>query len=258
MAAQRPRSKGHNTLQPPSTVLIIDDNHLVRQSYRTLLKANGFAVVEVDHGADALLWLRRDRADIIVLTLEVPVLGGRSFLEHRLRSATLQAIPVLITSSRLDDAELRRILSHLGADLLLQKPLNPKDLLSAVQEILARPPRPTVPIPEAARGRQDARVAFSIPLRIHTRSAADASGRLHDLSAGGLSAYLPDRLHHGEPITVTLDIEGLSLTLLGFVQWGEESWNTMGYRHGIRFTEKQEDSFPLHAYSFFRLSLGQN
>lgn len=258
MSVQRPRSRGHNTPQLPYPILLIDDRYLVRESNRVLLEANGYAVAEVDHGADALLWLERQRADLLVLALDVPVLDGRGFLEHRLRRVTLQAIPVLVVSNRLEDGDLRRILSLLGADLLLQEPLDPKDLLAAVQETLARRPGPTVPIPEAARGRQDARVAFTIPLRIRTRYAHHATGRLHDLSAGGLCAYLPDRFHHGEPITVTLNIEGHSLSLPGFVQWGEESWNTMGYRHGIRFTEKQEDSFPLLAYSFFRLSLGQS
>ena len=253
MAAQRPRSKDRNTLQPPSTVLIIDDNHLVRQSYRTLLKANGFAVVEVDHGADALLWLRRDRADIIVLTLEMPVLDGRTFLEYRLRHPTLRAIPVLVLSNQLAEAGLRQALHYLGVNRLLEKPVAREDLLDVVREVLAeiRTVASATEVEEAG-GRRDPRIAFTVRLRVRTKTSLETAGTLHDLSAGGLGAFLPDRIAHGEAITLSLDIEGHSLVLGGVVRWAGESLTAMGYRYGILFTEKQEDAFPLHVYSFFR------
>jgi len=84
------------------------------------------------------------------------------------------------------------------------------------------------------------------------RSSRDTSGTLRDLSAGGLGAYLPRRLTEGETVTIIFDIEGSSLALRGLVQWTGESLTVGSYRHGIRFTDRQEDSFPLNAYSFFR------
>ena len=83
-------------------------------------------------------------------------------------------------------------------------------------------------------------------------SSLEASGRLCDISAGGLGAYLPHRLSDGETITVSLDIKGHCLALTGFVQWAAEMPTAGGCRHGIRFAERQEDSFPLYTYSFYR------
>jgi hypothetical protein len=182
-------------------------------------------------------------------------LDGRSFLEYRGKLARVRQVPILVVSSWLDDAGLHETLLRLGAEEVLRKPVRNADLLRAVREALAGPNRPAVQAPAGAaepRRRQDARVAFGVPLRVRGPSGAEIAGRLHDLSAGGLGAYLPDRLRQDEPITVTLDIKGGSLILAGFVQWADGKRTAKGYRHGIRFAQKQEDTFPLHAYSFFQ------
>ena len=236
------------------TLMIVDDNSSVREMYRDVFEAQDFAVVEATDGAEALLWLDRGKLDLIILDLEMPVMDGRSFLEYRLDHAHIREIPVLLVSGGLDDARLRLSLLNLGADRLLQKPVHLQELVGAVQEILTTPRIPKVwSSMEAAEasGRQDARVAFTVPVRVHTGSFVETSGKLRDLSAGGLGAHLPHRLPHGKTITVSLDIEGRSLALMGSVQWTAEDRNGVGYRHGIRFTKKQDDRFPLYTYSFF-------
>ena len=243
------------------TLMIVDDNRLIRATYRGLFEAEGFAVVEASNGAEALLWLHRGKQDLILLDLEMPVMDGRSFLEHRLAHAHIRDVPVLVVSGGLDDAGLRRSLLKLGADRLLHKPVHLQELVGAAREILATPR-----IPKAwssmevcgASGRQHARVTFTVPIRVQTGSSVEASGRLRDLSAGGLGGYLSHRLPHGKAITVSLYIKGRSLTLMGFVQWADEDSTAAGYRHGIRFTERQDDTFPLYTYSFFCANSGFN
>ncbi len=66
------------------TVIIVDDNRLIRETYCDLFHAEDFVVVEATNGAEALLWLQRRKAHLILLDLEMPVMDGRSFLEYRL------------------------------------------------------------------------------------------------------------------------------------------------------------------------------
>ena len=234
--------------------MIVDDNRLVRETYRDLFQAEGFAVVEATNGAEALLWLQSKRADLILLDLEMPVIDGRSFLEYRIVHPNIRDIPVLVVSSRLEDARFRQLLLRLGAVRLLQKPTHMQDLVGAVRDTLTTPRISEVSPPQEAReasGRQDARVGFTVPIKVRTHSFEETSGRLRDLSAGGLGAYLPKRLAQGETITVTIEIEGRSLALIGFVQWAASILTAMGYSHGIRFTEKQGNAFPLYTYSVF-------
>lgn len=248
-----PRRERDILMPAPHTVLVIDNDPLLRASYRDLLKTEGFSVVEASNGADALIWFQRGTANIILLDLEMPVLDGRTFLEYRLRHPTLRAIPVLVLSNQLAEAGLRQALDYLGVNRLLEKPVAREDLLDVVREVLAeiRTVASATEVEEAG-GRRDPRIAFTVRLRVRTKTSLETAGTLHDLSAGGLGAFLPDRIAHGEAITLSLDIEGRSLVLGGVVRWAGESLTAMGYCHGILFTEKQEDAFPLHVYSFFR------
>ncbi len=242
-------------MQTPPTVMIIDDNPLVQESYQALLEAEGFSVVGASNGAEAVLWFQRGRVDLVLLDLNMPVMDGRTFLEYRVRQAKIREVPVLVVSSWLDEPGTRETLLRLGADRLLQKPARREELLGTMRELLAKPRASEVPPSrdaEESTGRQDGRVSFTLPIRVRTVHSFEAAGRLCDLSAGGLGAYLPHRLTEGERITVSLDIEGRSLALTGFVQWAAENETDMGCRHGIRFAEKQEHSFPLYTYSFFR------
>ncbi len=251
----RQRQRGHVTIQTDHTLMIINDNPLVREQYRDLLEKEGFSVVEATNGADGLIWLLGKAADVIVLDLDVPVVDGRSFLEYRLRHENIWEIPVVVVSSRLDDAGLHHTLVRLGADRLFHQSFKPEDFLGTVRELLTKPHIPVVPLLAEAGGagaRKDVRLAFNIPIRIRTSSSGETSGMLRDLSAGGLGAHLPHRLHEWEPITISLTLEGRSLVLTGYVQWFTRSRATLSYRYGIQFTERQHDSFPMHAYSFFR------
>ncbi len=237
------------------TVLMIDDDRQVRQFHRDLLEAEGFAVVEATNGAEALLWLRRERAEIILLDLDMPVMDGRGFLEYRARDIMIREIPVIVVCSQLDDPRLRQGILQLGADLLLEQPSQWEEILRTMREILARPRASEARHPmdaQEVRGRQDPRVAFTVLIRIRTAASPETFGSLYNLSASGLGACLPLRLPLGETITVSLDMNGRSLALTGLVRWGAEIPTPMGYRYGIRFLERQDDSFPLHAYSFFR------
>ena len=237
------------------TVLIIDDDPVTREAYQAFLETKGFSAVGAINGAEAILWLESNTAAMILLDLKMPVMDGRSFLEHRARQEKIREVPVLVVSGWLDEAETRQTLVQLGADRLLRKPVDREELIGTVREILAKRPAPDVPPQQEVqkpRKREDSRVAFTVPIRVRTGSSLEASGRLCDISAGGLGAYLPHRLSDGETITVSLDIKGHSLALTGFVQWTGEEPAAVGCRHGIRFAEKQEDSFPLYTYSFYR------
>jgi DNA-binding response OmpR family regulator len=241
-------------MEASPTVLIIDDDRQAREFYRDLLEAEGFVVAGAGNGAEGLLWLRRQRAEIILLDLDMPVMDGRAFLEYRARDIGIREIPVLMVCSQLDDPGLRQAIVELGADLL-EQPVGGEQVVRTMREILARPRaregRGLMEIQEA-RGRQDPRVAFALPIRIRTANSSETSGRLYDLSASGLGAYLPRRLAPGDTVTVSLNINGRSLALAGLVRWARDTVTSTEYRYGIRFLERQDDSFPLHAYSFFR------
>jgi two-component system chemotaxis response regulator CheY len=75
------------------TILIVDDDSLIREAYRNIFDLAGFSVAEASNGADALIWCLKETADIILLDLEMPVMDGWSLLAYRLRQPKIRETP---------------------------------------------------------------------------------------------------------------------------------------------------------------------
>jgi len=211
-------------------------------------------MAEANNGADALLWCLRETADAILLDLEMPVLDGWGFLQYRRRQARILEIPVVAITGQSDTTALHQGLRRLAVDKLVHKPVRRDDLMGAMREFLTQPALSVIEPPEATpegSPHRDPRLVFSIPLRVRTPSSY-AAGTLRDVSTGGLCAYLLRRLSSGMRIRLSLPMLGRSVSLTGVVRWVEEESTARGYHHGVQFTEKQEDLFPLLVYSYFR------
>ncbi len=230
------------TMQTDHSLMIVDDDPLIRDRYRNLLEAAGFSVVQGSNGADALIWLLEETVDLIIIDLGMPVMDARSFLECRLRYEKVWNIPLVVVSAGFDDVGIRQIPLRLGANRLLEQAIDREHLVDVVRGLLAKPRTRLVSDPVEARhvgAREDGRLTFSLPIHVHTRSSGEISGTLRDLSTRGVGAYLPRRLHEWEPITISLTLGGRSLTLRGYVQWFSKHRRAMSYRYGIQFTERQ-------------------
>ncbi|MFP4352077.1 MAG: response regulator [Puniceicoccaceae bacterium] len=65
-----------------SSVLLVEDHDLIRKvTYRQLEKA-GFDVTAVANGREAVSWLKRNPADVVLLDIQMPVMNGFQFLDH--------------------------------------------------------------------------------------------------------------------------------------------------------------------------------
>ena len=96
------QSMGHGVqpenLQPTQTVKIlsIDDEAYVRQSIHTYLEDYGYQVIEAENGVAGLEAFHRDGADLVILDLRMPKMGGLQVLE----TLNLEApdLPVIVVS----------------------------------------------------------------------------------------------------------------------------------------------------------------
>lgn len=128
----------YSHLVSSSSVLIIDDDPVVLETFGRMLRLEGFAVTTAENAADGLAEAARSRPGAILLDLRMPFLDGIGFL-HRLREMGGARTPVAIVTGDyfLDEATLAEV-TELGATVKF-KPLWLDDLVAVTRELLTDP-----------------------------------------------------------------------------------------------------------------------
>jgi two-component system response regulator MtrA len=115
-------------------ILFVEDDDAVRETASLLLEAAGLEVTGEGDGLAALDRLRAEGADLVILDLMLPSVGGFDICrEIRRRSM----VPILMLTARSSTADLVAGL-ELGADDYLTKPFEPSELVARVRALLRR------------------------------------------------------------------------------------------------------------------------
>jgi len=114
-------------------VLLVDDHAIVRSGLRNLLaSALAAQISEAATGRDALLRLRRDRPDLVMLDLNLPGIGGLELLRRMLLED--KAARVLVLTMHAEPLYAARAM-ELGARGYLSKNTSAEELLTAVRRV---------------------------------------------------------------------------------------------------------------------------
>ncbi len=125
----------------PQTILVVDDERDIVELVRYNLAQAGYRVVSAVDGRQAVESARRERPDLIVLDLMLPVLHGGEVARLLKQDETTRHIPILMLTAR--GSEVDRVVGfELGADDYVVKPFSPRELVLRVQAILKREERP--------------------------------------------------------------------------------------------------------------------
>jgi signal transduction histidine kinase len=120
-------------LNPPR-ILVVDDNDAGRYVKVHTLRMSGFAVSEAATGAQAIERIERDGADLIVLDVKLPDISGIEIC--RRVKAAFPGTMVLQTSAAFTGARDRAAGLRDGADSYLIEPIDPPELVAAVNALL--------------------------------------------------------------------------------------------------------------------------
>jgi DNA-binding NarL/FixJ family response regulator len=129
----------------PGPVLIADEDEASRARLARLLQANGFNVVQVASGEEALQAVREARPAIALLEVPLGPLSGYEVC-RTLRSELGDALPIVFVSGSRTESYDRVAGLLLGADDYIVKPYAPDELLTRVRNLVrrARPLAPAV------------------------------------------------------------------------------------------------------------------
>ncbi len=121
----------------PQTVLVVDDERDIVELVRYNLAQAGYRVVSAADGRQAIDLARRERPDLIVLDLMLPVLPGAEVARILKQDEKTRGIPILMLTARGEEVD-RVVGFELGADDYVVKPFSPRELVLRVQAILRR------------------------------------------------------------------------------------------------------------------------
>jgi two-component system KDP operon response regulator KdpE len=119
-----------------ATILVVDDEPQIRRVLRTTLSAQGYVIVEARDGEEALVRLRSERPDLVLLDMNMPVMEG---LETCRQMRSDSNIPIIMLTVRNAEIDKVRALDA-GADDYVVKPFGIQELLARVRAALRRLP----------------------------------------------------------------------------------------------------------------------
>jgi DNA-binding response OmpR family regulator len=115
-------------------VLVVEDEKSIADLVRAYLERDGYRIVWVRNGEDALVEAGRHPIRLVVLDLGLPGMDGFEVC-RRLRARS--SVPILILTAR--DDEVDRVAGlEAGADDYVSKPFSPRELAARVKAILRR------------------------------------------------------------------------------------------------------------------------
>jgi len=126
----------------PQRVLVVDDNDAIRELWHTYLTLSGFAVTEAVNGVDAIERAVQAAPVAIIMDFSMPVMNGADAVRTLRQHSSTMTTPVIgLTGHAVDPCarEFRRV-----CDTVLEKPIQPEDLLDALRDVLRRRTPPSV------------------------------------------------------------------------------------------------------------------
>ena len=119
------------------TILVVDDDSVLRRLLTTVLKLRGYQVIAVEDGVDAMRMMR-DRSggfDLVLADIIMPKMDGWSLLGHM--RAEFPDVPIIMLTMIEDAKPTMERAERMGAKACLFKPIDPASLMSGVDKVLS-------------------------------------------------------------------------------------------------------------------------
>jgi DNA-binding response OmpR family regulator len=140
-----------------TTVLVVDDEPIVREVVVRYLRRDGYETLEAADGERARALLEDGAAGLVVLDVMLPGMDGLQLCRW-IRERT--SVPVIMLTARGDEAD-RIVGLELGADDYVTKPFSPRELAARVRTVLRRSAAPA----DTRRSLEHGRVALDARTR---------------------------------------------------------------------------------------------
>ena len=115
------------------TILIVDDENMMREAVASYLEKQGYHVLQAETGTQALSLLEKETVSFVILDLMLPDISGEEICSRIRRQSRIPII--MLTAKTMEDDMLNGL--NLGADDYITKPFSLKNLYARIQAVCA-------------------------------------------------------------------------------------------------------------------------
>ncbi len=116
-------------------VLVVDDEHLIRQIISIILKSAGYKVIEAVSGNDALRKMTDRDFGLVITDLRMPGMDGIEFIKQLRSKSTHRFVPVIMLTSEFSDFKKNEA-ETAGVSDWIVKPFIRQQLLRSVKKFM--------------------------------------------------------------------------------------------------------------------------
>ena len=116
-------------------ILLIDDDELILKVMNLILTIEGYNVIAVNNGKDALEKIEAEKYDMVITDLMMPYSNGFEIISKFKQHPNALNVPIIVISSVGTESAIKEGL-NIGADDYIRKPIMPDELLIRIKRLI--------------------------------------------------------------------------------------------------------------------------
>jgi two-component system cell cycle response regulator DivK len=117
-------------------ILVVEDQPDNPQIIRDMLAPTDYEITEAENGDEALTAIAKERPDLILMDLQLPIMDGYEATRRIKADAALCSIPIIAVTSYALSGEENKARAA-GCDDYVPKPFRPRQLLAKIRRYLS-------------------------------------------------------------------------------------------------------------------------
>ena len=118
-------------------ILVAEDDEIMRESIKHMLKQEGLTVITAENGREAIEFFQADPPDLVITDILMPFISGLEFIDV-IRNSSKQ-LPIIVLSA-MDEEDTVMEAFNMGADDFLTKPVKSSELSIRLKRLLKKKP----------------------------------------------------------------------------------------------------------------------
>ena len=119
----------------PARILVAEDDPALRRLVDMLLSNQGYDVLTVNDGADALAAVDNWPPDALVVDVMMPRISGLTVCRELRADHRFAAVPIVLLTARVFDDDIQAVMD-LGGIEFMNKPFNPRQLMAVLERLV--------------------------------------------------------------------------------------------------------------------------